>query len=149
MKFQKLAALLVLGSIELHSNFFGTKKPFAKFDEDQLQKIEDDLVEKDTSALDEKISEQEETIKGLNTEKSEIENAVNQALELNGIKIPEGASITDAVALIGQTCKTYGDSKETHTVVKTDGIDKGDDGDSEVFAHEKVLNDRSKFPTLK
>ena len=70
MKFQKLVALLGLGTIVLDTNFFGNKKPFAKFDEEQLQKIEDALEEKDTSALEQKITEHETTISGLNTENS-------------------------------------------------------------------------------
>lgn len=150
MKFQKLVALLGLGTIVLDTNFFGNKKPFAKFDEEQLQKIEDALEEKDTSALEQKITEHETTISGLNTEKSGIENAVNQALQLNGLELPEGTTMADAVALLGTTCKTYGDSKSTHTIVQNDGVEKSDGTEekSSNYAHNQVF-DESKYTTLK
>jgi hypothetical protein len=126
--FQKLLAVLAISAFEFHSNFFGNKKPFAKLDEEQLQKIEDALAEKDTSALEKTIAEQANTITGLTTSATEIESAVNQALQLNGIdELGEDTTIGEAIAALGAKCKEYGDATSTHTIVDTDGKEKPDE----------------------
>ena len=124
MKFNLLCALLALSNLELHSNLLGTKKPVAKFDEDQLQSIEDALAQNDTSALTSQITAHEATISGLNTEAENISTAINDAFALNGLDLPEGTSIAEAIATLGTQCKTYGDSNQSHSIPKTDGLDK-------------------------
>lgn len=151
MKFIKLCALLALTQIELHSNFFGNKKPTAKFDEDQLQAIEDALEKNDTSALDDKIKEHENTISSMQNDKNDIENAISEAFSMNGLTLTEGMSVAEAIASLGTKCKEYGNSTNTHSIPPTDGVDVSDDDDddeSAKYAHNQVMNDKSKFSKI-
>lgn len=149
MKYKLLSAVLALASIELHSNFFGNKKPTAKFDEDQLQSIEDALAKNDTSALQNQITEHESTISGMQTEKTNTENAISDAFSMNKLELPEGASMAEAIAILGTKCQEYGSSNHTHSLTHTDGIDKDENEDESVnYAHNKAF-DESKYTTLK
>lgn len=149
MKYKLLSAILALSSIELHSNFFGNKKPTAKFDEDQLQSIEDALAKNDTSALQSQIDEQQSTISEMQTERTNMENALSEAFSTNKLDLPEGSSVAEAIAILGTKCKEYGSSKHTHSIVKTDGVDKeGDEDESTNYAHNRAF-DESKYTTLK
>ena len=149
MKYKLLSAVLALASIELHSNFFGNKKPTAKFDEDQLQSIEDALEKNDTSALQATITTHEETIATMQTEKTNVENALSEAFSMNGLELPEGTSVAEAIATLGTKCKEYGDSTDTHSIVRTNGIDKNPEEDpSAEYEHNKVMFDKSKFTKI-
>ena len=134
MKYQLLTALLALTNIDLHSNFFGNKKPTAKFDEEQLQNIEDALAEKDTTGLQSTITAHEATIATMTTESSNLENALSEAFSLNSLEMPEGTSTAEAIAILGTKCKEFGDNKSTHSLIKNDGIDKGE-GDQLVHGY--------------
>ncbi len=118
MKFQKLTALLALSTIELHSNLFG-KKPFAKLDEDQLEKIENALEERNTTELEAKLSttekEKEEAVENV----SNLNSAVEQALQHAGLE-PKG-SVIESIALLGEKCKEFGDSKDRHNFPENSG----------------------------
>ena len=124
MKYKLLCALLALTNIELHSNFFGNKKPTAKLDEEQLQSIEDALAKNDTSALQTTIDEQTTTISTMQTEKTDMENALNEAFSINGLDLPEGISAAEAIAALGTKCKEYGSDKNTHSIPRSDGKDR-------------------------
>lgn len=115
-KFTKLTAVLALAEIPLHSNFFGTKKPFAKLEEDQLQAIEDALATNDTAELEQKVNSLTESNTALQTTHTEVENAVNDALALNGLTIPENSSLAEAIALLGNAKATA-----THEIPPTNG----------------------------
>lgn len=112
MKFQKLTALLALGEISLNAGLFGNKKPFARLDEDQLQTIEEALEKNDTSDLEEQLTTAKDEIKG-------VENAVEQALEVAGLKA--GDSLVASIVALGEKCKEYGESKDRHTFAKNSG----------------------------
>ena len=127
MKYQKLTALLDLGTIELHSNFFGTKEPFAKLTEEQLTKLEAALEERDVTALETKISELENEVKALTTEKGSVAEALQQAYEHNGLQIAENATMAESIATMGEKCKEFATAKNTHSLTKTDGLEKEDD----------------------
>lgn len=145
MKFPKLTGLTGQQAIELHNSFFGNKKPFAKLDEDQLQSIENALETTDTSALTSTIEGHEATILTLNTTQSETQNALDQALQLNGIKVPEGSTTAQAIIVLGQKCEEYGSSNNRHVDPKNDGNEKPEKADALVdgyfdpnAAHNKV-----------
>lgn len=129
MKYKLLCALLALTNIELHSNFFGNKKPTAKLDEEQLQSIEDALGKNDTSALQSTIDEQNTTISTMQTEKTDMENALSEAFSINGLDLPEGTSVAEAIATLGTKCKEFGGAKNTHSIPPTDGKDKQEAAD--------------------
>lgn len=124
MKFPKLTSLLGQSLIELHSSFFGNNKPFAKLDEEQLQNIETALETTDNSALTAQIEEHEATILTLNTSSTETQNALDQALQLNEISLPEGSTSAAAIVALGQKCKEYGASKNRHVDPKNNGEEK-------------------------
>lgn len=119
MKFQKLVALLALGELPLNAGLFGNKKPFAKFDEDQLQTIEEALEKNDTSDLEEQLTTAQDEVKG-------VENAVEQALEVAGLKA--GDSLVASIVALGEKCKEYGESKDRHTFAQNSGKDEEVDG---------------------
>lgn len=121
MKYIKICALLALNQIELHSNFFGNKKPTAKLDEEQLQSIEDALAQNDTSALQTTITAHEATIATMQTDRTNAENALSEAFSMNGLDLPEGTSVAEAIATLGTKCKEYGASKNTHSIPQTNG----------------------------
>ena len=127
MKYQKLTALLALGTIELHSNFFGTKEPFAKLTEEQLTQLEDALEERDVTALETKISELENKVKALTTDKGLVTEALQQAYEHNGLQIAENATMAESIATLGEKCKEFATAKNTHSLAPTDGVDEEDD----------------------
>lgn len=122
MKYPLLTALLTLSEITVKGGLFGGK-PFASFTEEQLEQIEKALgksVEKqDTSALTEQIAQLQKEVKEKNTRLSGIENAVTQALELNGLE--KADSFDESIELLGTTCKAYGEKKQVHTALTHNG----------------------------
>lgn len=120
-----LIAVLGLASLEMHSNVFGNKKPFSKLNEEQLDLIESALKENDTTALTDEITQLKADLAAAKAEKEAFDTAVNQALELNGLGLEEEeATSADAVTLLGDKCKEYGDAKPAHSITPTDGEDK-------------------------
>lgn len=139
MKYPLLSALLAVSTIDLHSNLFGNKKPVAKLNEEQLQLIEDGLEAKQNS---------DPGLEDLQSEVTSAQDALSEALTINNITMPDGASLSEAIALLGTTCKTYGEKGQSHTSPPNDGIDR-EESNTENFAFEAVLNDTSKFQILK
>lgn len=137
MKFQKLTALLALNTIELHSNLFG-KKPFAKLDEDQLEKIENALEERNTTELESRLStaEKEKAVENV----SNLNSAVEQALQHAGLE-PKG-SVIESIALLGEKCKEFGDSKDRHNFPENSGKEETELVDGYINpndAHNKLI----------
>jgi hypothetical protein len=145
-----LLGLLALTELETHSAFFGAKTPFVKLDEAQLDSIEQGLAKNDSSALQSTIANQAETLLGLTATNNSAQEAANQALALNAITLDAGASLADAFTALGAKCKEYGDSTNSHSTSKDDGLEKKvDQNAAPVYQHENVMNDMSKYPKLK
>ena len=128
MKNKNLCALLALEQIDFHSNILPGSKPVAKFNEDQVQKIEAALEEKDTAALDKKVEEQGQTIANHVSADAAVTAAIVAAFEANGLELAEGTPTVDAIATLSAKCKEYGESTDTHTLPKTDGKEKPQGG---------------------
>ena len=149
MKNKNICAVLALDKIELHGNILPGSQPVAKFNQAQLDKLEAALEEKDTSALDQKIKDQEATIATHESNETAITQAVKSAFEMNSLELPEGTSVAEAIATLGTKCKEYGDSTDTHSLVKTDGLDKNSEEEpSANYEHNKVMFDKSKFKKI-
>lgn len=149
MKNKNICAVLALDKIELHGNILPGSQPVAKFNQAQLDKLEAALEEKDTSALDQKIKDQEATIATHESNETAITQAVKSAFEMNGLEITEGISTVEAIATLSAKCKEYGNSTNTHSIVRTDGIDENSVEDpSANYEHNKVMFDKSKFKKI-
>lgn len=145
---KKLTALLGLASITLHnSNIFGTGKNYAKFDEEQLQKIEDGLAKTGTEEDAQTIADLQNDILNFQNSETSVQEALTEALQLNGIDAVEGQSVAEAITALGAQCKQYGDAKATHTLPQNDGKENEEDADP-VYGFEQVLNDESKYAKL-
>lgn len=148
---KKLTTLLGVATIPMHnSNVFGTGKNYAKLDEDQLQLIEKGL-ETAEGADPAVVEGLKNDLSAAQAAESSMHDAVSVALKLNGLEIAEGQSAVEAIALLAQTCKEYGASKERgHTKPENDGKEKPDNttDPSANFAHNKIY-DESKYTTLK
>lgn len=118
MKYPLLTALLALAEITPKAGLFGGK-PFASFTEEQLDKIEEALEKNDTSAFKEQLAQLNKDISERKTRLENIENAVNTALELNGLEAAD--TFDKSIELLGTTCKEYGEKKSTHTLPATNG----------------------------
>ncbi|UKB81248.1 hypothetical protein [Chryseobacterium sp. MEBOG07] len=153
MKYPKLTALLGLQTITIQSGLFGANA-HTRLDEEQLQKLEDQLsIHGGDAELQTKFDALQKSFNTLKGEKDGLQSAVTQALELNSLTadLQENATSVQAIELLGTKCKEYGASNNRHNFPKNDGKDKNDvDPDpSENYQHNKILSDRSKFPTLK
>lgn len=146
----KLLAILSIQAFAFHNNFFGGGKPFAKLDADQLQLIEDALEKTGTSEDASTIEGLQNQVTAFEANETAVEEALTAALELNGMQKVEGQSVTEAIAALGAKCKEYGDSKATHSIPTTTGVErkKNEDDASENYAHNQAF-DESKYKTLK
>lgn len=117
MKYPLLSNLLALATIDLQSNFFGNKKPSARFDEDQLQAIEDALAKSDTAKIQNRVTELEE-------EQNTNQQALNDAFNLAGLKAEEMGSFAEAIAALGARCDELGKSTNRHSFAAHDGKEK-------------------------
>lgn len=131
-KFSNIAALLG-AALVLHSGFFGNKNHI-RLSEEDAQKVDDALGASDNQALQERIAtlesekanlEQEKA--ALNTQSEATENALQQALELNGLAA--GKDVEESITLLGTTCKEFGDSQNRHTFAANDGKEGDPSGD--------------------
>ncbi len=145
MKYPLLAALLALAKIDLKAGFFGGKS-FASFSEEQLDKIEKALEKNDTTAFKEQLEQLNKDIAEQNTRLEGIENAVNTALELNGLEASE--TLVESIQLLGTTCKEYGEKNSVHTLPKQDGEETNLDDETLIEGyidpndeHNKLLKD--------
>lgn len=106
-KFALLTALLAVEKIDLHAGIFGQKKPYAKLEEDALEKIEEALENKGVDAQKELDS---------------IKNAVEQTVELTKIKAKD--SIVETIAELAKTCDAYARSTNRHSIVENNGTEE-------------------------
>ena len=118
MKYSRIVALLGLSEMVLHSNLFGGKA-FAKLSEDELEKINAALEEKDTKALEEELAAGKENM-------ALLQDAVEQALEHAGLEA-EG-TLQESIVLLGQKCQEYGAAKNRHNFPENNGKDEPTNG---------------------
>lgn len=118
MKYSRIVALLGLSEMVLHSNLFGGKA-FAKLSEDELEKINAALEEKDTKALEEELAAGKENMAAL-------QDAVEQALEHAGLEAK--GTLQENIVLLGEKCREYGDSKNRHNFPENNGKDEPTNG---------------------
>ena len=118
MKYSRIVALLGLSEMVLHSNLFGGKA-FAKLSEDELEKINAALEEKDTKALEEELASGKENMAAL-------QDAVEQALEHAGLEAK--GTLQENIVLLGEKCREYGDSKNRHNFPENNGKDEPTNG---------------------
>lgn len=118
MKYQLLASLLGVEAVNLKSGLFGGK-PFASFNEEHLNKIEGALKKQDTTALTDTISKLENDVEDKETSLENMENAVNKALETNGLSAAN--TFPESIELLGNKCKEYGEKKQIHTPLTHNG----------------------------
>lgn len=121
MKYAKLLAVLALNEIALKTPLMGGVAKVS-FTEEQLEKIEQALADKDTSALEKELATLKEEKTQWEQESSDLKNAVSKALTDN--KLEEQQSITENIALLGEKCKEYGEKNNLHTPVPNDGKEK-------------------------
>lgn len=154
MKYPKLAAALGLQTITISSGLFGANA-HARLDEEQLQKLEDQLsASGGNTELQTKFDELQTSFNTLKGEKEGLQSAVTQALELNSLTsdLQENATGVQGVELLGKKCKEYGSSINRHSFPNNDGSQNDDTpkpDPSQNYRHNQVLADTSKYPTLK
>lgn len=153
MKYPKLAGIIGLQELTIHSGLFGANA-HCRLDEKQLQKLEDHLSAGGaTENLQTKFDSLQTSFNTLQAEKDGLQNAVTQALELNNLtsELQENATGLQGVELLGKKCKEFGASNNRHSFPPNDGKEKNDASPdpSKEYQHYKMLTDKSKFPILK
>ena len=125
---EKLLAVLGLQAFVFHNNFWGNGDAFVKLDNKQLEMIEAALEKEEPEAKEieggETIKDLQAKVSGFEATETEVQEALTAALTLNGLATTEGQSVAEAIATLGAKCKEYGDSKETHSIIKNDGLEK-------------------------
>ena len=145
----KLLAVLGFASFTFHGNFWDVSgKKHVKLQEEDLQKIEDAL-EKNAAGEDATaLADLQAKITGYEANETAVQEALTNALTMNGLEFAEGQTVVDAIASLGTTCKEYGASKDRgHNQPKNDGQEKAED-EAPTYAFENVMSDMSKYPTL-
>ncbi len=118
---KRVLAVLGIQAFVFHStNIFGKGEKHVRLKEEELQKIEDAL-EKQTSAED------AETLATLQANENSVQEALTAAFELHGLKTVEGQTTTEAIEALSAKCTEYGESKNSHSIHRTDGKDKDED----------------------
>jgi len=129
MKYPKLTAFFGLAMINIQSGLFG-QKAHARFDEEQLQKLEEHMAQESGENLQTQLNELQKKYDALNdthtelqTANTRIQNALTAALELNGLTadVTSETTASQAVELLGTKCKEYGSSQNRHPFAKNDG----------------------------
>ncbi|MET3035835.1 hypothetical protein ABXT08_07030 [Chryseobacterium sp. NRRL B-14859] len=129
---KKLLAVLGLQAFTFHNNFWGSGEAHVKLDNKQLQLIEDALENKATenpANEDAKTLEDlQAQVSGFEANEAAVQEALTAALGLNGIEAAEGQTVAEAITALGAKCKEYGSSKNTHSFIHTNGVEKEPDG---------------------
>ncbi len=146
----KLLAVLGLASFTFHSNFWDVSgKKHVKLQEEDLQKIEDALEKNATGEDATALADLQTQVSGFEANETAVQEALTNALTLNGMTSAEGQSVAEAITALGAKCKEYGISKDRgHNKPENNGEEKPEET-QETYAFENVLNDMSKYPTLK
>ncbi|QWA38862.1 hypothetical protein [Chryseobacterium sp. ZHDP1] len=125
---KKVLAVLGLQAFTFHNNFWGAGEAHVKLDNKQLQLIEDALEKNEAENTPaegaESLADLQAKVSGFEANEISIQEAVTAALNLNGIEAAEGQTVAQAIEALGTKCKEYGDSKETHSIIQTDGKEK-------------------------
>ena len=127
----KLLAVLGFASFTFHGNFWDVSgKKHVKLQEEDLQKIEDAL-EKNAAGEDATaLADLQAKITGYEANETAVQEALTNALTMNGLEFAEGQTVVDAIASLGTTCKEYGKSKDRgHNQPKNDGQEKAEKTD--------------------
>ncbi len=124
-KYKLLCAVLGIASVEMKAGFFGGK-PFASFNEEQLQAIENALAEK-TGVTAEQLQQLQTNLQEQQQTNQAVETAVSAAMELNGLDA--AGTVVEQVELLGTTCKQYGEKTTTHTLLNNNGEETASDDD--------------------
>ena len=147
MKFPKLTALLGLQSINIHSGW--GVKTHGRFSVEELETLENHLAQDNATNenLQEKFNTLQQEYNKLNASHAEVKNAIAQALELNNLseEMTEQSTEIDAVLLLGEKCKAYGSANTRHSFPINNGQETTE---TQEYEHNKILTDKSKFPTL-
>lgn len=117
MKYKLIKSALGVLDLSLQAGLFGGK-PYVKFDEEQLDKIEKSLFDNSATELQELKATQEQILK----KQEALENAIGMALKINNIE-PSGDSVKN-IENLGMKCKEYGESQNRHPFIPTDGKDR-------------------------
>ena len=118
MKYAKLAAVLAVTEIVAKKPVLGGEAK-ASFTEEQLEKIENALAEKDTSALEQELATLKEEKSQYQEEVNGFRASVTQALTDNKLEASEDLNVD--IALLGKTCKEYGDARPNPTLPTNNG----------------------------
>lgn len=121
MKYAKLLAVLALNEIALKTPLMGGVAKVS-LTEEQLEKIEQALAEKDTSALEKELATLKEEKNQWNEELSTLKTATEKALADNKLEACE--TLAQNITLLGEKCKAYGEKNNLHTPVPNDGKEK-------------------------
>lgn len=141
---KKLIALLGLAEITMHSNIFGGAA-HARLNQEQLQTVEDALENAGENDQTETITNLQTQVSTFEAGNISVENALAEAFEANGLVLEEGQTVTDAIALLGTTCKEYGSATTTHTIPGTDGTDDAGTGEQLVDGYINPNDEHNKY----
>ena len=118
MKYAKLAAVLAVTEIVVKKPLMGGEAKVS-LTESQLEKIENALAEKDTSALEQELAALKEEKSQFQEEVNGFRASVNQALTDNKLEASE--DLNADIALLGKTCKEYGEERPKPTLPTNNG----------------------------
>lgn len=122
-KHTAILGVLGLTVLETHSGVNPFAKSHVRLTEEQLDSIESSLADNDVSGLNTQIQNLTSTVSENTATLGSINTAIASAFEANGLELPEGTSATDAISTLSATCKKHGESTNTHSIIKNNGIE--------------------------
>jgi len=135
MKYPKLTSFFGIATLSFHSSMMG--KNHVRLTEEQCQQLEDHFAEEkpaenpeELTQLQSKFDALQENYNALETSNKGLSTAIETALNLNGLKTELGETATseEAIALLGEKCKEYGNSNNRHSLPPNNGITPPDNG---------------------
>lgn len=118
MKFKFLSLVLGVTALEFNTPLMGGKKT-TKLDEEQAEKIEEAL------ALTDQLKEENQALKAhaerMKTSLKEVRKALDDALKSNNLEWPK--DIVSGITALGDQCKKYAESKNSHSFTPVQGSD--------------------------
>lgn len=129
-KHKAILGVLGLSVLETHSGIMSSKA-HVRMTEEDLDKIEARLEANDVTGLNTQITNLTTSVSENTATLGSIDTAIASAFADNGIELPEGTSAADAIATLSATCKKYGESSNTHSIIQSNGIENNaSEGDS-------------------
>ncbi len=144
MKYPLLVALLGLTQISFKAGIFGGE-PSASFTKEQIEAIEQALRQNDNSILTQEIEKLKRDIAEQQNKAEVLENAVSEALQLNGLEVSE--TVEESIRLLGTTCKKYGEKKAVHTLAAQDGKEANLEDDALIDGYLNPNDEHNKLLT--